>query len=215
MAVAAVPLAFDARRTLAAAVVVLIAGACSDAAGPQGPVQETGTREPQRRASDDPRLPVGTSYLAQEYGISEPEAQRRQRNDEHVSALARSLRLKPTAGFSDLWIEHEPYAVKIAFKGRPDREAVLARAHPELRRDIVFVSAKRDRAGIERDIDRVNDAFRKLSGQWSGGYDVRTEKFEYKVMTPADRAAAESYLPPDLKGDVTISVGGVPQPLGR
>ena len=138
----------------------------------------------------------------------------RQANDEHISALSSSLRLKPSKGFSSIWIEHEPrYEVVLAFKGEPDREAVFARAHPSLRPHIRFRSAKRDQAEIERDGDRIIAAFRKLPVAWAGGYDVRTEKFDFRVATPEGRAVAERNLPDDLKNDVTLQVGGVPVPL--
>ena len=158
----------------------------------------------------------GESHLMTRYGISAEEAAMRLRAEEHVSALARALRRDPVHGFSDLWIEHAPaYAVVLAFKHPPDREAILRRAHPDLRPHIVFRSSARSRAEIERDSDRVIAAMRGAPGQWAGGYDVRTGRFVYEATGPATIAYAERHLPADLRDDVTFRVGSVPVPQVR
>lgn len=140
---------------------------------------------------------------------------KRLQKDELVSRLSRDVRLNPPPGFSAIWIEHEPaYTVFLAFKEPPDKQAILARADPALRPHIVFRTASRTQAEIERDLDRVIGAMRGIPGEWAGGYDVKTGKFVYNVTSPAGVAFAERRLPPDLRGDVTFRLGSVPQPLG-
>lgn len=137
-------------------------------------------------------------------------------NDERVSALAGALRRRPLPGFSDIWIEHEGgYRVVVAFKGRADEAAVLERAHPELRPFIRFKAAERSRTEIERDLDRIIAVMRKAPGQWSGGYDPRTERFSINVTAPAAADHARARLPADIAEDSDIRVGGVPAPLAR
>lgn len=184
--------------------------ACSDSAEtPQAPGNSAAA--PTAR-----EVTPGQSHLAQTYGISDEEAQRRLAAQEHVSALARNLRLGRVAGFSEIWIEHEPrYAIVLAFKRPPDEAAILSRAHSSIRGDIVFRSAKRTRAEIERDGDRIVAAFRGAPGTWAGGYDVKTEKFEFDFATQAGLAFAERNVPPDLKDDVIVRIGSVPVPLAR
>jgi hypothetical protein len=172
-----------------------------------------------------PRAPIppgpspqtsGRSYLAERYGISEEESQRRLRNETHVGSLAQSLRLRPLPGFSDIWIEHEPlYGVIVAFKGVPPRAEVLNRAHASLRSDIVFRTAKRDHSEIERDQDRIIAVLQPAPGGWAGGYNVKNEKFEFTFASPAGVAFAERRIPADLRSDVVLRVGAIPQPLSR
>lgn len=140
----------------------------------------------------------------------------RLQKDELASKLSRDLRLNPPAGFSAIWIEQEPaYTVLLAFKEPPDKQAILARADPALRPHIMFRTASRTQADIERDLDRVIEAMRGVPGEWAGGYDVKTGKFVYNVTSPAGIAFAEKRLPPDLRADVTFRLGSVPQPLAR
>jgi hypothetical protein len=145
-----------------------------------------------------------------------PEGAHPARNDERVSALSRRLRLDPSAGFSQIWIDHEPrYSVVLAFKGPVEREAILALADPALRPFIEFRPASRTQAEIERDGDRLIAALRGMPGEWAGGYEVETERFVFTVGTPAAQAWAREHVPADLRGGVDFRIGSVPQPLGR
>jgi hypothetical protein len=148
--------------------------------------------------------------------VSEQEGRRRLDNEAHVSDLARSLRLRPIAGYADLWIRHEPsYAVVVDFKGAPPRAAVLERAHQAIRPDIVVRAAKRDRTQIVRDGDRLLARLRGTPGPWTGGYNVRTGRFHYHFVSPAALAHAERRIPTDLRPDVILRIGAVPQPAAR
>lgn len=208
---------------------LLLLCACAEDAPPGPPGPEAEPREEAGMPDTPPPPPPGepqpgrtqglepAAYqLMQTYGIDAEEAAMRLRAEEATAALARTLRRRPPRGFSDIWIEHEPdYAVVLAFKHPPDRAAILARADPEIRPHIVFRSAARDRAEIERDSDRVIAAMRGAPGQWAGGYDVRTGRFEYTATGPQTVAHAERHLPRDLRADVTFRVGAVPVPLAR
>ena len=185
------------------------------AAPAPGRVQAPAPPGPPRASPHGPTAPWGT-HIAEQYGISIEEAQRRLDNETHVSSLNRYLRRGAPPGFSSLWIQHEPsYAVVVAFKGTPDRAALLARAHPAIRRDIVFRPAKRDRFEIERDGDRIVAALQRTPGAWSGGYDVNTQKFGFNFATKEGLAYAERIVPADLRDDVVLRLGGVPVPLSR
>ena len=226
-------------RRLPAACLALVLCGCADAAqkagdsdaarSPRPPVEEEpppppGTPPrpgrapaaaplgPPRASPHGPTAPWG-AHIAEQYGISIEEAQRRLGNETHVSSLNRWLREAAPPGFSDLWIEHEPYAIVLAFKRPPDKAALLARAHPAIRSDILFRTAKRDRAEIERAGDRIVAALQRTPGAWSGGYDVKTEKWLFNFASKAGLAFAERALPADLRGDVTLRLGGVPVPL--
>lgn len=153
--------------------------------------------------------PVGG--FAQMYGISRDDAQVRLDNQERVSALAEALRRDPLPGFSDLWIEHEPrYAVVVAFKGAAPKAEVLRRADPKLRPFLEFREAKRDKAAIDRDLDRLIAAFRDAPVQWAGGYDVKTGRFGFDFATEAGADWARARVPDDLKADVDVRMGPVP-----
>jgi hypothetical protein len=161
------------------------------------------------------RDPAAYAYGA-EHRVTEQEGRRRLDNEVHVSALARSLRLRPIAGYADLWIRHEPtYAIVVDFKGSPPRHAVLARAQPAIHHDIVLRTAKRNRREIVRDNDRITALLRSTPGEWVGGYDVKTGRFEYRFASPAAVASAEKRIPADLRNDVVLRIGAVPRPLTR
>lgn len=208
------------RSTLLAGLIALSACTEDKPAASEAPENRPSARLEQPPAPPGPGAappsPVRGSYYATRYGVSEEEAMRRNENEEHVSSLARSLRLDPVSGFSDLWIEHEPrYAIVLAFKHPPDRDAILKRAHPSIHRDIDFRSAKRSRAEIARDQDRLIAILRKSPGQWAGGYDVKTGKFVFDFTSAAGVAYGERNLPDDLREDVVLRVGSVPAPLSR
>ena len=97
----------------------------------------------------------------------------------------------------------------------PPTKRILRRADPALRDDIVFPSAKRDRAEIERDSDRIIAAMQGTPGAWAGGYDVKSGKFAFDVTGEAGVAYAKRNVPPDLRDDVIIRVGPVPVPLAK
>ena len=227
-------------RSLAAACLPLLVYGCADAAqqaddsagarSARAPMEEEpppppGMPPPPGRAPAPPAPPRGSphgptapwgAHLAEQHGISIEEAQRRLNNEAHVSGLAQYLRRANPPGFSDLWIQHEPtYAIVLAFKRPPDKAALLARAHPAIRGDVVFRSAKRDRGEIERDGDRIIAALQRTPGAWSGGYDVKSETFGFNFASRAGLAYAESNIPADLRRDVVLRLGGVPVPLSR
>jgi hypothetical protein len=178
----------------------------SSAAAGAPPATQTGTVA---------RDPAAYAYGA-EHGVSEREARRRLDNEAHVSALDRSLRLRPIAGYADLWIRREPtYAIVVDFKGSPPRDAVLARAQPAIHQDIVLRTAKRNRGEIVRDNDRITALLRSTPGEWAGGYDVKTGRFEYRFASPVALAFAGKRIPADLRNDVVLRIGAVPQPLAR
>lgn len=192
--------------TLASA---LLLGGCGDS--PDG-------REPTPAFDGPPkatRIAPGADY-AQTHGVSLAEATARLENQDRTGKLSSRLRRNPMPGFSAIWIEHEPeYAVVLAFTGPVDEKAVLALAEPELRPHIVFRRAKRDQATIERDLDRIIAALRPAPGRWSGGYDVKTEKFLLNVEGPGAKDYADRHIPEDLVDDVVVRLGGVPIPLAR
>jgi hypothetical protein len=184
-------------RALAVACLAL-AGGCAEE-----------SRQPDRVAASAPAREAPKPGFAEQAAVAA-------RYDAHVGALATKLRRGRFRGFSDLWIEHEPaYAVIIAFKTPPERPAVLALAHPDIRPLIEFRTAKRDRREIGRDMDRANAAFRGSPVEWVGRYDVKTGRFTYDFANEAGAAWARERLPGDLREDFTIRTGPIPQPLGN
>jgi hypothetical protein len=130
------------------------------------------------------RDPAAAFYAA-EHGVSEQEGRRRFGNEAHVSNLARSLRLRPIAGYADRWMQHEPsYALVADFKGAPPRAAVLAIAHEAIYADIVVGAARRNRAQVARDGDRLLARLRGTPGPRTGGYDVKTGRCDYRLPPP-------------------------------
>lgn len=176
------------------------------APAPEGP--------PRATVLPEGSLTPGQIHFMTRYGVSAENARMRLDNEPLVSELSRTLRTDPLPGFSSIWIQHDPsYAVVIAGKATLDQAAVLSRADPILHPHIVFRAAARDQAQIERDSDRIIEAFRPAPGQWAGGYQVETGKFVYDFTSPEGVAFGQANLPPDLKDDVIVRVGSVPVPL--
>lgn len=136
------------------------------------------------------------------------------RSQDHILPLLGELRGRPWPGFSSLRLRHAPsYAIVVAFKGGASeavRAAVLARAHPSIRRDIVFRSARRTAAEIDRDQDRIVAALHGLEGGWSGGYEVEADRYGFTFATEGLVEEARRRVPADLRGDVDLRVGPVP-----
>jgi hypothetical protein len=86
-------------------------------------------------------------------------------------------------GFSDIYIEHEPtWHVVVAFTSPPPpREHIVQLAPPAIRDRIIVRTAKRTQAEINAALDALAPALRATGLNWSGGYDVKTQRFEIKV----------------------------------
>ena len=161
----------------------------------------------------DPLLACG-GYFARAYGVSLVEGCRRMRNQDHVAALSEALNASQPAGFSSLWIQHEPdYAIVVAFRGgasEAERAAVARQAHPSIRGDLEFRDVRRTAAEIAAAQDRIDLALRPIRGGWSGGFDVHIDRFVYTFGSEAQLAEARRLIPADLSGDVDLRVGPVP-----
>ena len=159
---------------------------------------------------------AGPGHLGTRYGIDADEERMRIESQEHIGALNTSLHENPLPGFTAIWIQHEPtYAAVVVSKVPLDRQEVLRRAHPSIRRHIVFRPAKRDRFEVERDQERILQMLRAAPGGWSGGYDVTVDKFVFDFAGPPGLSYAERNLPADLKDDVIFRIGSVPMLLTR
>lgn len=189
--------------------------AAPTAARPPDPPPPSPLEQPPRPPRPGDPSPVHQTYYETRYGVSRAEGQRRQANEQHVSDLGRRLGERRLFGYSSIRIEHEPYAVVVAFKQAPDRAAILALAHPSLRGDLRFEQARRTAGEIDRDGDRIVAALQGIGPGWAGGYDVFSQKFEYNFRSPQAVREAERRIPPDLRGDVVLKVGSVPMPLSR
>jgi hypothetical protein len=217
------------RMRLATIAAALALSACHAATEESGPRASAGAVPAAARVAEAPvpsapppppgvatRPLVPGGYLASRYGITPAEASRRLALEPLVSALSQNLHEHPSPGFSAIWIEHEPkYAVVIALKPPADEAAVLARADPALRPHLVFRTADRTAAEIERDSDRLLAALRPLRAGWSGGYDVSRGRFVFTFGSAAVVAEAQRLIPSDLSDDVELEIGSVPVLLER
>ena len=130
-----------------------------------------------------------------------------------VIPLNQAVRQLP--GYSDLYIEHEPtWHVVVAFTAPPppregDRRAGASRRSANR---ILVRTATRTRAEIEAALDALASAMRATGLDWTGGYDVKTQRFEVKVASPAHVERIRSAIPPALRADVDVTVGPLPVP---
>ena len=129
-----------------------------------------------------------------------------------VIPLNQAVRQLP--GYSDLYIEHEPtWHVVVAFTAPPPpRERIVALAPPAIKNRILVRTATRTRAEIEAALDSLASAMRATGLDWTGGYDVKTQRFEVKVASPAHVERIRSAIPPALRADVDVTVGPLPVP---
>ncbi|KLE35828.1 hypothetical protein [Aurantiacibacter luteus] len=154
-------------------------------------------------------------YLQQRYGLSDEEAARRHIVMDAAVAFNTSLYENPPQGYSDLWIRHEPtFAIVLNVRPPYDRAAFLARAPEVLRGDLEFFEVTRTRTEIERDQDRIIASWRGFRN-WSGGYEVQTDRFRFTTASDAEHAAMRAALPADLREQVVLAVGPQPVPLSR
>ena len=167
--------------------------------------------------SEDPsrlQYEPSPSVLTETYGIRPEESARRLNNEQYVSELSTRLASGALPDWSSIWIQHEPnYAVVVAFARPPAKEDLLRLAAPPIRNDLLIVTAKRTAAEIARDQDRISSAFQDAPTAWSGGYNVKNQKFEYSAGTSQGASLLKTRVPTALRGDVVISVGPQPVPL--
>ena len=213
------------RRVLSAVVPMALLACAERQDEPQGPVRAPSAAvTPERPPSpeEQPPPPPGAAqpstryrtYYESRYGVTRAEGERRMANEQHVSALSQWLMERQPLGFSSIRIQHEPdYAIVIAWKGEPDRTAILAQADPSLRGDIRFERARRNAREIERDGDRIITALRPIRAQWSGGYDVLTQLFRFRFESSGALQEAQRRIPADLRDDVRLEIGSVPRLL--
>lgn len=129
-----------------------------------------------------------------------------------VIPLHQAVRQMP--GFSDIFIEHEPtWHVVVAFTSPlPPRDHIVKLAPSAIRDRIIVRTAKRTRAEIDAALDQLAPALRAAGLPWGGGYDVKTQRFEIKVASPAYVERVRSAVPPALRSDVDVTVGPLPVP---
>ena len=129
-----------------------------------------------------------------------------------VIPLNQAVRQMP--GYSDLYIEHEPtWHIVVAFTAPPPARArIIALAPPSIRDRILIRTAKRTRAQINADLDALATALRATGVDWSGGYDVKTQRFEIKVASQAHVPRTRSAIPARLRTDTDVIVGALPVP---
>ncbi len=129
-----------------------------------------------------------------------------------VIPLNQAVRQMP--GYSELYIENEPtWHVVVAFTSPPPpREQIVKLAPPAIRDRIIVRTAKRTQAEIKAALDELASALRATGFEWGGGYDVKTQRFEIKVASPAHVERIRSAVPPRLRSDVYVIVGPLPVP---
>ncbi len=128
-------------------------------------------------------------------------------------AIPFNRKVRALPGFSDLYIEHQPsWHVVVAFTRPPPLEQVKALASPVIRDRITFRTAKRTQAQISADLEAIAEAFRGGGFDFTGGYDVKTQRFDMTVASKADRQRAVGVIPSRLRADVDVKVGPLPVP---
>jgi hypothetical protein len=129
-----------------------------------------------------------------------------------VIPLNQAMRQMP--GFSDIYIEHEPtWHVVVAFTAPPPpRERIIALAPSAIRDRIIVRTAKRAQAEIHAALDALASALRAAGVEWGGGYDVKTQRFEIKVASPAHVERVRAAIPAELHGEVDVIVGALAMP---
>ena len=129
-----------------------------------------------------------------------------------VIPLNQAVRQMP--GFSYIYIEHEPtWHVVAAFTAPPPpREHIVKLAPPAIRDRIIVRTAKRSQAEIHAALDVLAPALRATGLNWGGGYDVKTQRFEIRVASPAHVERVRAAIPPRLRPDVDVTVGALSVP---
>lgn len=128
-----------------------------------------------------------------------------------VIPFGRKVRNLP--GFSDLYIEHVPsWHVVVAFTRPPDLDEVIALAPKTIRDRIVLRAATRTASQISSDLDAIAAAVNKLTIDYTGGYDPKTQRFHVMVGDAAQVERVLAVLPASVRQDTDVRVGALPVP---
>ena len=161
-------------------------------------------------AQSDMRSPAVT-YLMQQHGISETEAQERMDVQLLVTDLAQDLNTTNDPAFGGIYIQHEPvFKVVVSFADKDDRKAFQSALSPKLQRFVQIRNAKRNKRDIESGIAALNDAFAATNAAFVGGYDLKKERYTYTVGSQDIAQQFRSLVPPQLRSDVDIDIGATP-----
>jgi hypothetical protein len=148
------------------------------------------------------------THLMQLFKLSEAEARERIDIQNLVTDLADNSSLTGEAGYSDIWIEHEPvFKVVIGFTDRDERAAFVQGLDPKLRRHVQVRNVKYTRAQTEATVNQLVALLGGAKLDFDTSYKPQNGKF---VVTVADNSAAQKardLIPPALRGDVEVRVG--------
>ena len=193
-----------------------LAGASASALAQQQPPAPATTPDasPVRKEGNMPvpaRNPSAT-YLMQQYGIGEADAEERVRLQLDIVELARQMEGLGDAAFTDIWVQHEPvYKIVIGFADAKDRTALLQQIDPKLRRHVLVRQTPRNAQEVESGLASIIAALRTSGISYTGGYDTPSGQFVVVVESADDLQRIRTMIPPSLRGDTRLIIGSVPR----
>lgn len=110
-----------------------------------------------------------TSYLMDEFGISEAEAKERLAVQQEVIQLSERLDRENDPAYADLYIQHTPtFKVMVAFADNKDRTAFVQSLSPRLRRYVQLIAVPKSRRQNQADLEAIAAALSASGLNWYG-----------------------------------------------
>jgi len=171
-------------------------------------------------AQEVPERNPTVTYLMEQYGISEDDAQSRIDLQLDIADMAQSIIDRSIPGYIGLYIQHEPnFKIEVLFQkdladGKFNKNTLIKELSNQqkkrLRPHVRVRKIKRSSDSIENDTQVLSSLFGNENISFIGGFNFETLKYTFKVSSQAEKDTIVGQIPADLQDDVVINVGVVP-----
>lgn len=143
------------------------------------------------------------------YNISPEEAAERVSILQEVQQIVQLATADDEESFGGVWVDHSPvFKIIVAFSGTDTRAAFLNKVSPRLRRYIQVRASAKSLKEAQQEVQLLMQALSRAGITFETYFEPRRQNHIVSVKSQADADIARRLIPPALRPNVNVEVGG-------